>query len=140
MESALMTVPRNLSASASAAADLPLAVGPAIRIALGTLTGEPLARRHGDESELALGVGQKQQHRAATRLLYRKEPRHHVLRLLHLLLGDLDDDVARLHLLLCGRAVRPHPGDDHAFDRLADAVALAEVVGERGNGEPQQIF
>src|SRR5712691_6488577 len=39
MESALMTAPPSVSASLSASADLPLAVGPAIRMELGLLTG-----------------------------------------------------------------------------------------------------
>src|ERR1700740_3390259 len=38
MESALMTTPRSFSASASASADLPLAVGPAMRMTSGSLT------------------------------------------------------------------------------------------------------
>src|SRR4029077_8815678 len=39
MESALMIAPPSFSASASASADLPLAVGPAMRTIFGSLTG-----------------------------------------------------------------------------------------------------
>jgi hypothetical protein len=39
MESALMTTPPSRSANASASADLPLAVGPAIRMVSGWVTG-----------------------------------------------------------------------------------------------------
>jgi hypothetical protein len=39
MESALTIAPPSFSASASANADLPLAVGPAIRMIFGSLTG-----------------------------------------------------------------------------------------------------
>src|SRR5512145_2974714 len=99
-----MTVPPRRSASASAAADLPLAVGPAMRMALCTLSRESLARRHGNESQFALGVGQQQQYLAPAGFLDRLQARHHVLRLLHLLLGDLDDHVAGFHVLLRRRA------------------------------------
>src|SRR5438067_5366730 len=52
MESALMMVPPSSSASFSASADLPLAVGPARRMALGLVTGRELDLG-GDENQLA---------------------------------------------------------------------------------------
>src|SRR5262245_46111096 len=117
MESALMTVPPRRSARMSAAADLPLAVAPAIRMALGRLAcagrwvTSPfvpgvLAGWHGDESELTLAVRQQEQHRTPAGFSHRQQTRLHVLRLPHLLLGDLDDHVAGLHILLRRRTVR----------------------------------
>src|SRR5689334_19977146 len=98
MESALMTTPPKRWARPRAAADLPLAVGPAMRMALGRPASgvTSRARRHGDEAKLALGVGQQKQHRFPARFLHREHPRFHVLRLLHLLLRHLDDDLAGL--------------------------------------------
>src|SRR3989440_8606657 len=52
MESALMMVPPSSSASFSASADLPLAVAPARRMALGLVTGRELDLG-GDENQLA---------------------------------------------------------------------------------------
>src|SRR4029453_9250488 len=153
MESALMTVPPRRSASSTAAADLPLAVGPAIRMALGRLpcagrwvtSRPPFVARvsagwHGDESELALAVRQQEQHRAPAGFSHRRQSRLHVLRLPNLLLGDLDNDVAGLYVLLRRRTVRLDIDHDDAFDRGADAVTLAQVVGERGEREPEQIL
>ena len=90
--------------------------------------------------ELALGVGEQQQHRAPAGFLHRIQAGEHVSRLLHLLLGDLDDHVARFHRFLRGGAVGLDLGDDHALDRPADAVLAAEILGERRDGEAEQLL
>src|SRR5665648_76210 len=126
MESALMIVPPSRSASSRAAADLPLAVGPAMRMAVGRRgSAVTLAGGHGDEAQLALGVGEQQQNAPAPRALDRQQPGDNVLRLPDLFLGDFDDDIARLDVLLRRRAVGLDVGDDHAFDACADAVFAA---------------
>src|SRR5512145_2928528 len=122
MESALMIVPPKRSASSRPAPDFPLAVGPAIRMAL-IGTGEALGSgdRHRDEAEPALRVGDQQQHRFPPRFLYRGDPRHDLLWVAHPLLGDLDDDIARLHVLLGRGAVGLDFRDHHALDAFANA-------------------
>ena len=61
-------------------------------------------------------------------------------RVAHPLLGDLDDDVPRLHVLLGGGAVRLDIGDHHALDALADAELAAQLFGERRDGEAEQFL
>ena len=60
--------------------------------------------------------------------------------IVHPLLGDFDDDVAGLHVLLRRGAVRIDLGDHHALDALADMELSAELVGERRDGKAKQFL
>src|SRR5262245_39378271 len=141
MESALMTVPPRRQASSRPTPDLPLAVGPAIRTALiGTGGAYRSGDGHRNEAEPTLGVGNQQQHRLSARPPHRRDPGDDFPRIVHPLLGDLDNDIARFHVLLRRRAVRDDFGDHYALDGLADMELVAQLFGERGDREAEQLF
>src|SRR3984957_19811703 len=79
MESALMIVPPSFSASASASADLPLAVGPAIRMTAGSLTGlkvvgkivRGIRTKRPNNTRYTLGHSNRRRRRGQTAILHK---------------------------------------------------------------------
>ena len=134
-----MIVPPKRSASARAAVDLQLAVGPAIRMASSTAFHSRtsqcrrragLADRNGDEAQFALGIGEQEQDPATARFPDRTQPRQDIVRLAHGLLGNLHDHVANLDMLLRGRTSRRNASDHDPFDLPAYAKPVAQRMGQ----------
>src|SRR5262245_29109837 len=95
-------------------------------------------QRH--EAQLALGVGDEQQRRAAALGLELVDPLLHILGGADHLLGDLYDHVADAEALLGRRRARLHRRDDHALDAVLDLVAPAEIVAQIGEVEAERLL
>src|SRR5689334_23354835 len=80
---------------------------------------------HRHEAEVAIFVGEEKERRLATILLQLIDALVHVLGVLYRLLGDFDDDVARLDAFLRRGTAVADGGDDDAVDTVLDAVLTA---------------
>src|SRR5258705_13448461 len=86
--------------------------------------------RHGDKSQVALGILQSQQHRVAARCPHSLDALDDILYRIDLLLGSLDDDIADLDVSFRRRAGGVYLEHDNPAHGVAEAELGAQLIGE----------
>src|SRR3546814_624687 len=100
--------------------------------------GSALVDAERNETHLALPIDE-QQYRFASFLSRRLDAAVDLIRRANLVLGNLDDDVARAQPLLSGSAIRVDLGDDDTLDLIADAEFTTQLRRQRGESKAKRV-